>query len=171
MQFSAKIDIIGINPYVPVPLSVLRALFKQYGKERGPIPVQGTIDGKQFKQTLVKFSGAWRLYVNGEMCKAVSVEVGDKVNITLAFDPVSRLIPMHESLGTALDKHELRSVFGSLPPHRKKEILRYMHSLKSQEAIDRRVAFVIKYLSEHSREGMYDWLGIKEDKEEQNKKE
>lgn len=66
-SYSAKIAKIGINPYMNVPEDVLQALFKQAGKATGPIPVRGTIDGKRFKQTLVKYQGAWRLCINGEM--------------------------------------------------------------------------------------------------------
>jgi hypothetical protein len=163
MKFSATIDIIGVNPYVPVPLNVLRSLFKQFGKEKGPIPVKGTIDGKQFQQTLVKFGGSWRLYVNGEMCKAASVGVGDTVDITLTFDSVSRVLPMHEALGKALGHSHERDVFQALPPHRKKEILRYLHALKTPEAVERNVALVMQYLSGKKQEGLHSWLRIPEE--------
>jgi hypothetical protein len=58
---SAIISKIGINPYVSVPENVLSALFNQADKTNGPIQVRGTINGKRFKQTLVKYQGAWRL--------------------------------------------------------------------------------------------------------------
>ncbi len=64
-SFKAKIEIIGINPFVFLPARVLKAIFIQAGKEKGPIPVRGTIDGHPYIQTLVMYSGAWRLYING----------------------------------------------------------------------------------------------------------
>ncbi len=48
--FKAEIGIIGINPFVEVPDNVLQQLFKHSGKDKGPIPVSGMIDGKPFVQ-------------------------------------------------------------------------------------------------------------------------
>ncbi|MEI9935362.1 MAG: hypothetical protein WDM71_11065 [Ferruginibacter sp.] len=42
----------------------------QAGKDKGHIPVKGKLDGHAFIQTLVKYSGKWRLYLNGPMRKA-----------------------------------------------------------------------------------------------------
>ncbi len=53
--FSAKVLIIGINPYVYLPEAVLSAIFKQAQRNKGPIPVRGTLNGKSFQQTLVKY--------------------------------------------------------------------------------------------------------------------
>jgi uncharacterized protein DUF1905 len=66
-RFTAKILKIGINPYVGLPEDVLNTLFRQADKNKGPIPVRGTLDGKRFKQTLVKYQGACGLYLNTPM--------------------------------------------------------------------------------------------------------
>lgn len=65
--FKAEIKIIGINPYVLVPGPILQKIFKQAGRDKGPIPIKGTINKKPYRQTLVKYSGAWRLYINTTM--------------------------------------------------------------------------------------------------------
>jgi hypothetical protein len=57
--FQAKIEIIGVNPYILLPDNVLKSIFQKAGKDRGPIPVRGTVQGKSFKQTLVKYAGYW----------------------------------------------------------------------------------------------------------------
>jgi Domain of unknown function (DUF1905) len=62
-RFKATIDIIGVNPFVLLPDPVLKNIFKQAQKDKGPIPVRGTINGHPFIQTLVKYSGYWRLYI------------------------------------------------------------------------------------------------------------
>jgi hypothetical protein len=80
-SFSAKISRIGINPYVGVPEDILDSIFERAGKARGPIPVRGTVNGKPFTQTLVKYQGAWRLYINGIMRHAAGIDVGDDVHI------------------------------------------------------------------------------------------
>ncbi|MGB3547664.1 MAG: hypothetical protein WBA17_11855 [Saprospiraceae bacterium] len=43
--FSAKIDIIGINPFVFVPEVILDGLFIKANKRKGHIPIRGTING------------------------------------------------------------------------------------------------------------------------------
>ena len=64
-SFTAKIFKVGVNPCVVVPDEVLKYLFREAGKDKGPIPVQGKLNGASFIQTVVKFRGDWRLYVNG----------------------------------------------------------------------------------------------------------
>jgi hypothetical protein len=54
-SFSAKIAKLGINPYVSLPDEVSESLLEQAGKTRGPIPVRGTVNGKSFVQTLVRY--------------------------------------------------------------------------------------------------------------------
>src|SRR5947209_5684064 len=105
-SFSAKIQIIGVNPYVLLPAVVLNALFKQAGKHKGPVPVRGTLNGHPFKQTLVKYSGKWRLYLNTPMRKNAGIDVGHIAKIKIEYDPVSRQIPMHRKLKAALEQNK-----------------------------------------------------------------
>jgi hypothetical protein len=66
-SFSAKIQIIGINPYVLVPAAVLKYIFEKAGKDKGAIPVKLKLRRQDFIQNLVKYSGKWRLYLNTPM--------------------------------------------------------------------------------------------------------
>ena len=52
-SFSAKIQIIGVNPYVLLPAAILKDIFQKAGKDKGAIPVQLKIGGKDFIQNLV----------------------------------------------------------------------------------------------------------------------
>jgi hypothetical protein len=147
LQFKARIEIIGVNPYVLLPAKVLKGIFDEAGKEKGPIPVCGTIDGHKYIQTLVKYSGAWRLYLNMPMRKAAGKDVGDTAEFTIAFDPADRTVPMPAELAAALKKNKkAQVVFDNLIPSRKKEIMRYINSLKTEESVDRNVARAIKFL-------------------------
>ncbi|WP_248875551.1 hypothetical protein [Epilithonimonas zeae] len=65
--FFAKLDIIGINPFVFVPENILNTIFEISGKNKSPISVKGKVNGVPFTQTLVKYSGEWRLYINLKM--------------------------------------------------------------------------------------------------------
>ena len=153
-SFSAKIYKIGINPYMGVPEVVLNRLFKQAGKTKGPIPVRGTINGKRFIQTLVKYQGTWRLYINGEMCQAAGVDVGDQAHIKIEFDPVPRKEGMPSKLIDALSRNKpAKTAFEKLTPSRQKEILRYLNNMKTETSLERNVEKVIRHLSSKKTEG------------------
>jgi hypothetical protein len=150
--YKAKILIIGVNPYVLAPASVLEAVFKQANKERGAIPVCGTIDGHPYIQTLVKYAGKWRLYLNTPMRKAAKKDVGDNINVQIEYDPVERVIPVHPKLANALDlNRKAKIVFESLSPSRRKEIVRYIGFLKSEDSVDKNIARAISFLSGKGR--------------------
>jgi hypothetical protein len=78
-QFSAQIYKLGINPCVDVPKNISQA----FGK-RGYIPVRGTLNGHSIRATLVpKGDGQHRLFINTEMWKQASVDVGDQVQLAI----------------------------------------------------------------------------------------
>ena len=67
--FSTTIEIIGINPFVYVPKEILKHIFEKAAKSKGPIPVKGAVNSIPYTQTLMKFKGEWRLYINTKMLK------------------------------------------------------------------------------------------------------
>lgn len=145
--FSAKILKIGINPYVLVPAAALKTLFEQAGKNKGPIAIKGTLNGKPFIQHLVKYSGKWRLYLNTPMRKAAGIDVGDMATVYLEFDPVPRTITMHPKLKQALEKNsKANAAFTKLTPSYQKEIIRYISNLKTEISVDRNIAKAIQHL-------------------------
>jgi hypothetical protein len=153
-SFSAQIFKIGINPYVLLPEPVLRSLFKQAGKDKGAIPVRGSLNGNSFTQTLVKYSGKWRLYLNTPMRKAAGIDVGDTAKVKIEYDQVPRIVAMHPKLKQALVKNKkAKTAFGNLTPSRQKEILRYIGSLKSDESVITNIEKVIKNLLGKGRFG------------------
>ena len=152
MTFSAKISVIGINPYVLVPQPVLKKIFIDAGKNKGPIPVKGTLNNKKFIQTLVKYSGRWRLYLNTPMRKAAGIDVGDVAVVKIEFDAKPRAISMHPKLLRALHTNKTAAdAFGMLSPYRQKEIMRYINSLKSEDSVDRNVIKTILHLEGRER--------------------
>lgn len=154
-HFKAIIEIIGVNPYILLPEKVLNAIFKQAQKNKGPIPVRGKINGVDFIQHLVKYSGKWRLYLNTPMRSATNTKVGDKVSIQIEFDPIERKIEMHPKLLKALKNDKTaRKIFDELSPSLKKEIVRYIHNLKTEESKDRNVTKAIDFLKGKQR-----WIG------------
>jgi hypothetical protein len=151
-KFKAVIEIIGVNPFVYIPENILENIFKQAGKNKGFIPVEGTINNNPYKQTLVKYKGLWRLYINTTMLKDSPNRIGEKIEITITFDPIKRAINPHPKLLDALEKNiEAKNVFDKLSPSKRKEIIRYISFLKSEASIDRNVKRAIDFLLGKSR--------------------
>ena len=150
--FTTTIQIIGINPYVLLPPAVLDYLLKQFGKQKGQVPVRLSINKTDFIQTLVRYAGEWRLYLNGPMRKTAGKDVGDEITISIEYDPSERETPVHPKLQQALQTHkEAKQKFDLLPPSRQKEIARYINNLKSEEAIERNIHRAIQFLSGNGR--------------------
>ena len=162
-SFTAKIQIIGINPYVSPPEDMLNAVFEQAGRTKGPIPVRGNLNRKAFRQTLVKYQGAWRLYLNTPMRQDAGVDIGDDAIVEIEYDPEPRIVPMHPKFAKVLSKNKAaKAAFEQLIPSRQKEILRYLNSLKSEESLSRNVEKVMQYLSGKKPKGLSAVLRIKD---------
>lgn len=147
MKFKAQLHIIGVNPFVFVPAEILAEIFKQAGKNKGFIPICGTVNNKVYKQTLVRFKGEWRLYINLSMLKNSPKRIGEIIEITIAFDPKERSLTPHPKLMKAISENEEAKIkFESLSPSRKHEIVRYISFLKSEESIDRNVQKAVVFL-------------------------
>ena len=146
-SFKAKIDIIGINPFVFVPGRILKAIFKQAGADKGPIPIRGTINTRPYQQTLVRYQGDWRLYINTIMLERSPKRIGETIVVTLEFDPSDRTIEPHPRFVKALAKNrKAKRTFENLSPSIRKEIVRYISHLKTEESIDRNVVKAIDFL-------------------------
>ena len=150
--FKAKIEIIGINPFVFVPAKILKEVFRQAGKDRGHIPVCGSVNQKPYKQTLVKYGGDWRLYINTTMLKDSPKRIGETIEVTIQHDPVDRTIRPHPAFTKALRANtEAKKVFDGLSASRKKEIVRYIAALKTPESVSRNIERAIGFLTGSGR--------------------
>lgn len=146
-SFKATLDIIVGNPFVFLPDEILENLFRQANKSKGHIPVRGTINGKPFQQTLVKYSGDWRLYVNLMMLKNSPKRIGEEIEVEVEFDPSDRTIKPHPKWLKELAKNkEAKVVFENLSPSRQKEIVRYISNLKTEKSVERNVKRAINFL-------------------------
>jgi hypothetical protein len=151
-KFKTTIEIIGINPFVNIPENILENIFKQAGKNKSPIPVEGIINNNSYKQTLVKYKGLWRLYINTIMLKDSPNKIGEEIEVEIAFDPIKRTINPHPKLLEALENNiEAKKVFSGLSPSKRHEIIRYISFLKSEESIDRNIKKAIDFLLGNGR--------------------
>lgn len=151
-RFIADLQIIGINPFVFVPPAILAAIFESAGREKGPIPVSGTINSIPYKQTLVKYQGEWRLYINTSMLKNSPDRIGEKIKISIAVDLADRTVQPHPKLVKALKAEPgARKIFDGLRPSLQREIIRYIDNLKTPESVERNIARAIAFLQGKER--------------------
>lgn len=151
-RFRAPLQLIGVNPYVSVPPAILKKIFTAAGKEKAFIPIHGTVNNKPYKQTLVKYKGEWRLYINTTMLKDSPKRIGEVITVSIAFDGADRTVPMHPALTAALKKNaRANKAFELQTPSRKKEINRYLHALKSKEALEKNVKRAVQFLAGSGR--------------------
>jgi len=151
--FKAQLDLIGINPFVAVPEPVLQEIFRIAGKDKGPIPVKGTVNGQPYMQTLVRFKGAWRLYINTSMLQNATQRIGEKIEVTITGnDDPPALLKAPAGFEAALKKDKAaRAVFENLPPYLQKEINRYLLQLKTAESLHRNIQRAINFLKGKER--------------------
>ena len=134
-SFRAVIYKVGINPCVDVPAKITSELIAR----RGYIPITGKINGHLFHQNLVPVKdGPYRLYVNIPMLKGGNARVGDKAKFEVEQDhSAPKKVVMPAFMKTRLEKSNLLPAFNKLIPSRQKEIIKYMSSLKTEEARNR----------------------------------
>ncbi len=151
-KFKAKLEIIDINPFVFVPLRILNKIFLDAKKDKGPIPVRGTVNGKKFTQTLVKYRGEWRFYINTTMVPNSPKKIGETIKVEIQFDTTIRTLIPHPKLEKALKKNkDAKRVFDRLPPSRQKEIIRYINQLKTEGTVVSNIEKTIGFLLGNNR--------------------
>lgn len=147
--FNAKVIKLGINPCVDVPTAVVQNLLKDSNKTSGPVQVKASVNRTPFEANVVKYSGAWILYLNTQIRLNANVEVGDSVHVALAYDPKLRMPETPDVLKSALNKNKrAKDAWRLQPRSRRKEVLLYLNSLKTQEALIRNTGKVIRLLLE-----------------------
>lgn len=152
-SFRALVKIRGVNPYVSV--SAQRA-GRVRGNWRRPMPVLVRIDGEPARKPwrinlMPAGDGSFYLYLHGSVRKASGTRVGNRVTVELEFDLAYRNGPLHSMprwFSAALrDDQRAKLSWSKLTPSRRKEILRYFASLKSDATRQRNLARALAALS------------------------
>jgi len=147
LKFKAKIELIGINPFVFLPGKTLQKLFLQAGKDKGKIPIRMKIDGHEFQQTIIKYSGHWRLYLNGPMRNAAGKDLGDMATFEIHFDPTPRNIEAPKAFISALNKEpRAKRVYEQCSASLQLEINRYLSRLKTAKSLEKNIHRAINFL-------------------------
>jgi hypothetical protein len=150
--FTTVIKIRGGNPFILVSASRAKAIKPGWRK---PLPVLVRVNGKPANAWRINMmpvgNGSFYLYLHGDIRKASSTAVGDRVRVEIDFDASYRSGPQHSVPGwfkRALSGNP-RAVesWAALIPSRKKEILRYFSHLNSPDARARNLAKALRVLS------------------------
>ncbi|WP_395022523.1 YdeI/OmpD-associated family protein [Dongia sp.] len=139
VNFRARIEIRGINPYVLVSATRAAHLAKDW---RGPMPVLVQVNGRPELPHRINLmpagDGSFFLYLDATVRKAAAIKVGDTVRVGVDFNPDYRggpVDPMPRWFSQALNRNPAaKQGWTALPPSRQKEILRYFARLKSEAA-------------------------------------
>ncbi len=156
LEFAARVCTVlsnvpgTLNPCVEVPATIVAALLNEARKKSAPVQIKASLNGKGlFESTVVKYQGAYRLYLNTQMRKEAGVEVGNTVQVAVEYDPAQRMPPMPEELRAALNQTQrAREKWRLQPSSRRKEILAYLNSLKSPASLKRNVSKIVRSLLE-----------------------
>jgi hypothetical protein len=152
INFSGKIKIIGVNPYILISKEIAEKIKFNWKK---PIPVIVKINELPKQGHCINLvpigNGDFYLYLNQIVRDASNTKVEDLVEISIKFDENYKNGPMHdmpEWFKKMLDKNKFASKnWVSLIPSRQKEILRYFSRIKSEEAIERNLTKITAALS------------------------
>ncbi len=151
-SFTAVIKIRGVNPYILVSASRAKAIQPGWRK---PLPSLVRVNDKPANAWRINMmpvgNGSFYLYLRGDVRKASSTAVGDRVGVEIDFDASYRSGPQHSmprwfKRALAGNPRAMES-WGALIPSRKKEVLRYFSHLNSPDARARNLANVLRVLS------------------------
>ncbi|MBI4444702.1 MAG: YdeI/OmpD-associated family protein [Acidobacteria bacterium] len=91
-----------------------------------------------------------RIYINTHTRRIAGIDVGDRVRLSLQYDPAPRLLPVPDELSKVLASNKrARVAWESLSPSHRKEYLSYLNALKTRESVERNVKKVMENLLKH----------------------
>ena len=134
--FSGRIYKVGLIRYVDVPDDISTKL-----DGGAHIPVAGEVDGVPLRTPLVsRGSGAYRLAIHGDIRKKLRVDSGAGVEVAIAVDEQSREPELPPVLALALrNAPRAQQKFRGMTTALRRQIVRYLTAVKTQETLERRV--------------------------------
>lgn len=148
LKFTAELRKIGINPFVFLPDDLLHEIFKRAQKNKGPIAVTVKVNkGNEQPQTLLRYKGEWRLYINTKILPGSPQRTGELLEIAIALDSSKREPEPHPKFIAALSENpEAKDVFNRLQPSLQKEIIKYLSFLKTEKSLNRNIERALQFL-------------------------
>ena len=149
-MFSGRIYKVGLIRYVDVPADISKRL------DGGPhVPVAGEVDGVPLRTTLVsRGRGAYRLAIHGDVRKKLRVDSGAVVEVAIAVDEQSREPELPAALALALrNAPKAQQKFRGMTTALRRQIVRYLTAVKTQETLERRVVRFVARLERREMPG------------------
>lgn len=148
--FSGKIYRVGLIRYVDVPADVSREL----GDGKAHVPVSGEVEGVPLRTTLVsRGRGCYRVALHSDIRKKLRVDTGAVVELAMHRDEESREPALPPALVFALrNAPKAQKEFRSMTTALRRQIVRYITSVKQQSTLERRVAGMVRRLEQRSLE-------------------
>jgi Domain of unknown function (DUF1905)/Bacteriocin-protection, YdeI or OmpD-Associated len=147
--FSGKIYKVGLIRFVDVPADVSRAI----GEGATHVPVLGGVEGVPLRSTLVsRGENCYRLAIHGEIRKKLRVDAGAVVEIAIQRDEESREPALPPPLVLALgNSPKAQAAFRKMTTALRRQVVRYLTSVKQQPTLERRVAKFVRTLEQRSQ--------------------
>jgi hypothetical protein len=144
-HFKGKIYKAGINWCVDVPIRITKTMTPK----KGYIKATGQINGFDFSKNLVPVKNKpYRLFVNLIMMKGAKTALGKVASFKIEQDfkikSIDYAVP--SKLTNQLKEFNLTKDFNGLTPARKKDILKYLNSVKSEETLLKNITKIIEQL-------------------------
>lgn len=117
-------------------MDVPTAITELLTADKGRINIKGQINGFEFTKTLMPIKNApHRLFVNGAMMKGGATALGEVASFEIEqnTEKVTKEYPIPLILTEILKKNQLTASFNHLTASRKKDILKYLYYLKTDE--------------------------------------
>ncbi len=147
LKFKALIYKTGINWCVDVPGKIT----SQLAVSRGYIKIRGKINDFDFSTTLIPVKASpYRLFVNGIMMKGAKTAVGKVAYFKIEQDrrKFDESYSFPAKLKNELQKHQLTKAFSGLTESRKKDILKYLSNIKTEDTLIKNINKVVAQLKE-----------------------
>ena len=142
--FSGKIYKVGLIRFVDVPPEVCGAL----GGSAPHVPVRGEMEGIPFRTTLVsRGKGCYRLAIHGDIRKKLKMDAGAVLEIAVQRDEEPREPVLPPALVLALrNSPKAQAAFRQMTTALRRQVVRYLVSVKQQATLERRVTKMIRTL-------------------------
>ena len=146
--FSGKIYKVGIIRYVDVPADVSRAI----GETEPHVPVAGEVGGVPVRTTMVsRGNGCYRLAIHGDIRKKLRLDAGAVIEVAIRRDEEPREPVLPLALVLALrNAPRAQSEFSSMTTALRRQVVRYLTSVKQQSTLERRVAATVRRLEQRN---------------------
>jgi hypothetical protein len=146
--FSGKIYKVGIIRYVDVPVDVSQAI----GEGESHVPVAGEVESVAVRTTMVsRGNGCYRLAIHGDIRKKLRADAGAVIEVAIQRDKEPREPVLPPALVLALrDAPRAQAEFRSMTTALRRQVVRYLTSVKQQSTLERRVAAMVRRLEQRN---------------------